>query len=236
MKNIKFPIQYLMCLLMLTFVACSSNEEEVVPAPSSDSAKFTYTFDAENPNKIFFTAQPDVDTWYTHWDFGDNTAAESLQAEKIFYLKGEYAVRFKIFTEGGTAETIQIISIEEDILGGSLVTNGELDDQSSWNILSISGGAEVTFENGTAVWRGGSWGHVGIYQTMEPEANTTYQIQRCGSDPFDGPLTALSCSNGGGDGTFSFPNEVTAYLVIRSGGANLGDAGVTLDNITVRAL
>lgn len=277
MKNNKFLYQFLICSCLIPLIACNGNKEEIPLPPSPENATFSYTIDPENANKLIFSAQPNVETWYTHWNFGDNTSAEGLQAEKIFYLKGEYEVRFKIFTEGGTAETTQIISIAEDIIGSNLVENGELDDDSSWTVFEISGGAAVTFQNGTAVWTGGGWGHVGIYQLMEVEANTTYQIQMdvsgsgmsdcwfevyvgtvvpmdgvdytdggirlglntwdgCGSDPFDGPLTALSCSVGGGDGTFEFPNAVSAYLVIRSGGGNLGTTGVTVDNISVRAL
>lgn len=279
MKHINIPIHFLACLLLIgLFSACNEEEEQpMAPPPSSEEARFSYTIDPDNPNLIRFTANPGIETWYTHWSFGDNTAAEGFEAEKIFYLKGDYEVRFKIFTEGGTAESIQIISIAEDIIGGSLIENGELEDESSWTVLPISGGVEVAFQNGAATWTGGGWGHVGIYQTMAVEANTTYQIQMdvagggmsdcwfevyvgtttpmpgvdytdggirlglntwdgCGSDPFNGPLTALSCSNGGGDGTFEFTSDVTAYLVIRTGGANLGDAGVTVDNISVRAL
>lgn len=277
MKNINFPFQFLILLLLLTLVACSDNNEDVAPAPTSDNAKFTYAFDADNPNKVIFTAQPSVETWYTHWNFDDNTSAEGLQVEKIFFLAGDYDVRFKIFTEGGSAETIQTISIAEDIIGPNLVENGEFDDDQSWTVFPISGGVDVVFQDGTAVWTGGSWGQTGIYQPLEIEANTTYQIQMdvsgsgmsdcwfevyvgtvvpmagidytdggirlglntwdgCGGDPFAGPLTALTCSNGGGDGTFEFSSAVNAYLVIRTGGADLGTAGVTVDNVSVRAL
>lgn len=277
MKNIKFPIQLLTYFLLITLMACNGSDEEMTVAPSIDNANFSYTYAPDNANLVIFTAQPNVETWYTHWNFGDNTAAEGLQVEKLFYLAGEYEVKFKIFTEGGTAETTQTISIAEDIIGANLIENGEFDDDSSWNILSISGGVDVTFQNGNVLLAGGGWGHAGIYQAMEVEANTTYQIQMdvkgggmadcwfevyagkvvpmdgvdytdggirlglntwdgCGVDPFDGPLTALSCSNGGGDGTFEFPNNETVYLVIRSGGGNLGTDGVTIDNISVRAL
>ncbi|MDA7502311.1 hypothetical protein N8482_03455, partial [Chitinophagales bacterium] len=58
----------------------------------------------------------------------------------------------------------------------------------------------------------------------------------CGAEAFDGPLTALSCSNGGGDGSFEFSEDGTAYFVIRSGGAGLGTEGITVDNITIREL
>ena len=276
MKNIKFSIQILMGFLLLSLTAC--NDEENLPTPpTSDDVNFTYTVDPDNANRIIFNGTANVETWYTHWNFDDNTSAEGMQAEKTFFLKGDYEVRFKIFTEGGTAEKIQIISIAEDIIGPNLVENGELNNENGWTVLPISGGVEVAFQGGNATWTGGGWGHVGIYQTIEVEANTTYQIQMdvagsgmsdcwfevyvgtttpmpgvdytdggirlglstwdgCGSDAFSGPLTALSCSNNSGDGTFSFPNNVTAYFVIRTGGANLGTDGVTVDNISVRAL
>lgn len=277
MKNTNL-FQYLICLLILSLSACNSNNDEMIVAPpSTDNATFSYTVDAENPNKIIFTAQPNVETWYTHWRFGDNTSAEGMTAEKVYFLKGEYEVRFKIFTEGGTAETVQIISIAEDIIGPNLVQNGELDGDDDWTVFPIGGGVDVTFQNGTVVWTGGGWGHVGIYQALEIEANTEYQINMdvsgsgmsdcwfevyvgtttpmagvdyidggirlglntwdgCGSDPFQGQLTALTCSNDGGDGTFEFPTAVTAYLVIRSGGVDLGVDGVTVDNVSVRPL
>lgn len=277
MKNITFLNNYWSILFLLMVASCSSDDEMIMPAPSSDSATFTYSFDTENPNKVFFTAQPDVSTWYTHWSFGDNTAAEGTTVEKVYFLKGEYEVRFKIFTEGGSAETVQTISIAEDIIGPNLVQNGELDSEDSWTVLPISGGVEVSFENGTAVWTGGGWGHVGIYQELAIEADKEYQINMdvsgsgmsdcwfevyvgtvvpmagvdytdggirlglntwdgCGSDPFQGLLTALSCSNGGGDGTFEFPNAVPVYLVIRTGGGDLGTEGITIDNVSVRPL
>jgi hypothetical protein len=277
MKNIKYTLSLLVCFSLFFITACSSDEEEVIVAPTSSNAMFSYTIDPDNANRIVFAGEPTMKTWYTHWNFGDNTSAEGIQTEKLFYLKGDYEVKFKIFTDGGTAETTQTISIAEDITGSNLLENGELNDSSSWTVLPIGDGADVVFENGTAVWSGGGWGQVGIYQSITVEANTTYQIQLdiagsgmtdcwfevyvgtvaptagvdytdggirlglntwdgCGSEPFDGPLTSLSCSNGGGDGTFEFPNDATAYFVIRSGGADLGTDGVTVDNITLRAL
>ena len=277
MKNIKYTLSLLVCFSLFFITACSSDEEEVIVAPTSSNAMFSYTIDPDNANRIIFAGEPTMKTWYTHWNFGDNTSAEGIQTEKLFYLKGDYEVKFKIFTDGGTAETTQTISIAEDITGSNLLENGELNDSSSWTVLPIGDGADVVFENGTAVWSGGGWGQVGIYQSITVGANTTYQIQLdiagsgmtdcwfevyvgtvaptagvdytdggirlglntwdgCGSEPFDGPLTSLSCSNGGGDGTFEFPNDATAYFVIRSGGADLGTDGVTVDNITLRAL
>jgi hypothetical protein len=273
-KTKYFSIRLILFVLILTVVACSGDDEDIKIPPTEENAGFTYSFNPDNPNEVFFTGQPDVDTWYTHWDFGDNTASEELVASKVYFLAGEYDVKFKIFTEGGTAETVQTISIESDIIGPNLVQNGELDDDQFWTVLPISGGVDVAFQNGTAIWTGGGFGHVGIYQTIDIEANTTYQINMdisgsgltdswfevyvgtvvpmagvdytdggirmglntwdgCGSDPFETAFSAISCK---GDGVFEFPNDLTAYLVIRGGGADYGDTGVTIDNISVRAL
>ncbi len=107
--------------------ACSDDDKTVV-APISEDAAFTYTFDSENPNKVIFTADPAVETWNTHWSFGDNSFAEGLEASKIYLKKGDYDVRFKIFTEGGTAESIQTIVINEDFQGPNIIKNGEFND------------------------------------------------------------------------------------------------------------
>ncbi len=277
MKNIKSPLKLLAALLLFSFAACSDDDETIVPPPTSENAAFTYTFDPVNPNKVIFTGQPDVPAWYMHWSFGDNTAAEGVTVEKVYFLAGEYEVRFKIFTENGTAESFQTLTIESDIVGPNLVQNGALDSDESWTVLPITSGVNVTFENGAATWKGGGWGHAGIFQAIQVEANTEYQINMdisgsgmtdcwfevymgtvvptpgvdytsggirlglntwdgCGSTPFQGQLTALTCSNGGGDGTFEFSTPETAYLVIRGGGAELGTAGVTVDNISIRPL
>lgn len=263
-------------VILFVFTACSSDEELLTTPPSDADAQFSYSFDNENPNKVYFTASPSVDTWYEHWSFGDNSAAEGSTAEKIYYEKGEYEVRYKVFGDGGTAESVQIISIAEDIVGSNLAANGTFDDNSVWQILPISAGAEVSIGNGKATWTGGGWGNVGIFQAVQLEANTSYQIQMdisgsgmtdgwfevyvgtdapvngqdyssggillglntwdgCGNEPFEGPLAVLSCSVGSTNGIFEYPENVDAYIVIRSGGANLGTEGISIDNVTLRA-
>lgn len=274
--NIQHGLAWLAALLLLS--ACSLNQtEEVVPPPTSEDAAFTFSYDAENANLVTFSAQQDIGAWYTHWSFGDNSSAEGLEAERLYPLAGEYEVRFKVFTEGGTAESVQTIVIENDIIGPNLVQNGEFEGDEFWTVLPISPGVEVAFENGTAAWSGGGWGQVGIYQSFNVEANTTYQIDMdvvgnglsdcwfevyvgttaptagvdytdggirlglntwdgCGGEPLEGPLSALSCSVGGGDGTFQFPTRETVYLVIRGGGAEYGSNGIVIDNVSVREI
>ena len=174
-KNI-FTSKLFLFSLLLTVWGCSNSEPMEVDPPTSDNLSFSYIIDNENPNLIHFTGQTDVETWYIHWNFGDNTGEEGLEASKVFFKKGEYEVRFKIFTEGGTASVSEKIVIENDFQGPDLVTNGSMDGDANWTVFQITNGAEVTFANGKATWTGGGWGHVGIYQQVEIEANKEYQI------------------------------------------------------------
>ncbi len=160
----------------------------------------------------------------------------------------------------------------------NLVQGGKFDagDESKWTVLNISSGVTVSFTDGKALWKGGSWGHAGIYQAIEVEANKKYQVNMnvsgsgvsdtwfeiyvgkevpqqgqdykdggmrlavntwngCGKTPFDGPLTEISCGGNGG-GVVEFSTAGTVYLVIRSGGADLGTAGISADNVEFRPL
>jgi len=57
----------------------------------------------------------------------------------------------------------------------------------------------------------------------------------CGTTAFSGPLTAISCDGTGG-GVVEFPSAGTVYLMIRSGGANLGTTGISVDNVELRPI
>lgn len=262
-------------LIISTFSNCSGNADDtLVKEPAARDAAFTYDYDIDNPNRVLFKAANEgVNAWYSHWLFGDNTSGEGTEVSKTYPLKGQYVVRHKIFTEGGTAEYYDSVRIEADLLGADLVENGELNGEDAWELLPIADGVEITFENGQASWTGGGWGHAGIYQAIAVEAGTLYQInmeikgegmtdcwfevyvgkaspvayqdytdggirlglntwEGCGGEPFDGLFSTLSCS--GGDGTFEFPDAGLVYLVIRSGGVDLGTNGVRIDNISVR--
>lgn len=276
MKTIsKLSLVPVVLAVLFLFTACTEEEKMELLPPGDENANFTYTFSPDNPNQVIFTAQPAVETWFTHWDFGDNTAGEGTQVTKLYPRAGDYDVRFKIFAESGTAEIVQTVNIEADLGGPNLVQNGELDGGDFWSVLPISGGVEVAFQGGAATWTGGGFGHVGIYQQIEVEANQAYQIDMdlsgsgmtdcwfevyvgtavpvegmdyndggirlglntwngCGNAPFDTQLTTISCA--GGDGTFEFATATTAYLVIRGGGANYGETGLTADNISIRPI
>ncbi|WP_425422422.1 PKD domain-containing protein [Phaeodactylibacter xiamenensis] len=212
-KAIKFQHGLLSLFALLFLAGCNNDDDSVaVLPPDSEQAAFTYTPDPEKPNTVTFAAYPEVETWYTHWSFGDNTAAEGMDATKTYPLSGEYEVRFKIFTEGGTAESFQTVSIESDLLGPNLIQNGEFEGSDSWTILPISDGVEVAFENGAASWSGGGWGQQGVYQAIEVEANQVYQINM-----------EVTC-NGLSDSWF----EVYAGKTVPTPGNDYTDGGIRL--------
>ena len=211
--------RYTLILLGLFTVFTSCEDDPIaIEAPTPEDAIFTFEVDAENPNKIHFKANPQKETWYTHWDFGDNSSAEGLEVTKVFLKKGDYDVRFKVFTDAGAAESIQTVLINEDFQGPNILKNGDFKSQESWSLLPISDGVNITFEDdadggiriGLNTWNG------------------------CGNEPFDGDFSELSCAGEGP--TFKFSQTGTVYLVIRGGGADYGENGVTIDNVAIRSL
>lgn len=54
----------------------------------------------------------------------------------------------------------------------------------------------------------------------------------CGNAPFNNLLSLLSCSGSGA--TVRFPTAGVVYVVIKSGGENLGTEGITINNIDFR--
>ncbi len=171
--------------ILSTVSSCDDNEDINSVAPSNEDAAFTYEFDTANPNKVNFKAVKEIDAWYTNWNFGDNSSAEGFEASKIFLKKGDYDVRFKVFTTGGTAESTQTVVINSDFEGPNILKNGEFNGSDQWTILPITDGVEVSFNNDEAHWTGGGWGQVGIYQPVQVLANNMYQISM---DIKGGPL------------------------------------------------
>lgn len=171
-----FLNKFLIIGIVIISISCDNDVDPTPIPPTSEDAAFTFEFDSENPNKVNFSATPNDANWYTHWDFGNNSSAEGYEASKIYLNRGDYNVRFKIFTEGGTAESIQTVVINQDFEGPNILLNGEFNGSDHWTVLPISDGVEVNFTGDKAVWTGGNWGQVGIYQPVHVEANVPYQI------------------------------------------------------------
>ncbi|PTQ99958.1 hypothetical protein C8P68_102789 [Mucilaginibacter yixingensis] len=56
----------------------------------------------------------------------------------------------------------------------------------------------------------------------------------CGKGQFSGKLSAISCSGSGN--TFTFTKSGTVYLLIKSGGSNLGTTGIGFTNVEFRGV
>ncbi|GAB2686549.1 hypothetical protein GCM10027037_05640 [Mucilaginibacter koreensis] len=56
----------------------------------------------------------------------------------------------------------------------------------------------------------------------------------CGKSNFSGKLSSLSCDGPGN--TITFKNSGVVYLVIKSGGANLGTTGISFSNVELRGV
>ncbi|MCJ8212007.1 hypothetical protein MUY27_19980 [Mucilaginibacter sp. RS28] len=56
----------------------------------------------------------------------------------------------------------------------------------------------------------------------------------CGKNAFNGKLSAISCAGSGN--TIKFDNTGTVYLLIKSGGANLGLTGIGFNKVTFRGI
>lgn len=153
-----------------------NDDDMTFPAPTVEDAAFTFSINPDNPNMISFNATESNNNWYTHWDFGDNSSAEGYGTSKVFLRAGDYNVRFKVFTRGGSAESIQTIVINEDFEGPNVLLNGEFNGSDEWTVLPISDGVDVNFTGDKAVWTGGGFGQAGIYQPIHVEANVPYQI------------------------------------------------------------
>ncbi len=58
----------------------------------------------------------------------------------------------------------------------------------------------------------------------------------CGNSAFSGNLASIACSGAlvGKNGEISFAQSGTVYLVIKTGGGNLGTSGIAVDNVEFR--
>ena len=60
-----------------------------------------------------------------------------MEASKTYLKKGDYDVRFKIFTDGGEAEAVQTIVVNQNFEGPNILLNGEFNGSDNWTILPI---------------------------------------------------------------------------------------------------
>lgn len=100
--------------------------------------------------------------------------------------------------------------------------------------VSGSGATDTWFEVyfGTAVPANGSdYTSGGIRIALNTWAG-------CGNNTFSGNIATIGCDGAlvGKNGVVRFPTAGTYYLLIKTGGANLGTAGISIDNVELRGL
>jgi hypothetical protein len=116
-----------------------------------------------------------------------NSELNGILLDKLNLTIGKTAevkaqVKATVTTNGKTAETNVItIKVTPSLSSPNLVQGGKFNagDESKWTVLTIwtpTPGVTLNFTDGKAVWKGGNWGHMGIYQAIQVEANKQYQV------------------------------------------------------------
>jgi hypothetical protein len=220
------------------------------------------------------------------WDLGDgNLTFGPAKTDVVFFPdKDKYQIVMNVIGKGGKifSSTQELLIENSDPNAGNLLRGGRLrpGDEAEWGVLNYSAGVSPVFENGKVVFKGGNWGHAGIFQAVQITAGQKYLIDmsvagsgatdtwfevylgtavpesgagkdynsggnrlgmstwdNCAKTKFNDKLTKLACVGtlkGDAKGIVQLPASGTYYFVIRTGGANLGTDGISVDNIELR--
>jgi PKD repeat protein len=170
-------------MLILSVVACQPEDAGNGNGLGDNQVKAAFTVTpVANKNNTYVVVAETPNVLGVKWDFGDG-AGSSLGnfIDTVFYPdQGEYTITLTAIGRGGLMnQTSQTVTVEEsDPNAGNILQGGRLEpgDEEFWNVVTIAEGASLDFIDGKAVVTGGGWGHVGMYQAVEVEANKTYQI------------------------------------------------------------
>lgn len=249
-------------------------------------ASFTVTPVAGSANKFIVKAS-DSSYIFSKWDIDDGAGAVSGNHSREVFLPdaGTYTITHYAVGRGGTSfsESESITVATSDPAAGNLVQGGKFetaDDEAKWTRFNISSPAVVwTRANGKLTATGGSWGHSGIYQAINVQANKDYRFgmlvsgsgatdtwfevyfgttqpqqdtdysqggtqialntwSGCGNAAFNGNINTIGCAGAlvGKNGVVRFTQGGTIYLVIKTGGGNLGTSGISIDNVELRGI
>lgn len=131
--------------------------------------------------------------------------------------------------------------------GGKMVaTGGNGGHGAIWQTIQVQANKKYRF----AMIVSGSgatdtWFEV-YFGTTAPVANNDYSSggtriglntwAGCGNSAFNGNISAIGCSGSlvGKNGDITFTTAGTIYLLIKTGGANLGTSGISIDNVELR--
>jgi hypothetical protein len=175
-----------------TGILSASESEVVLDASNTDKEAVTFLLATEKNSLIYYslilTSGGKSDTV----SIGQNTVSRiftnselnTIAVEKLGLATGVAAnvtaqVKATIPLNGKTAASNAVtIKVTPYFSAPNLVQGGNFDagNESKWTVLNLSPGVTVSFTDGKAVWKGGSWGHAGIYQAIQVEANKKYQV------------------------------------------------------------
>lgn len=209
-------------------LSASKNEVILDAAYNPDKEAVTFSLATEKNSLIYYTliltagnksdsiaiTQNTVSKLFTHSDLN------AILLDKLGLAIGVAAdvtaqVTAKILINGKTAASnIVTIKVTPSDSAPNLIQGGKFDagDESKWTVLNISPGVTAGFTGGKAVWTGGGWGHAGIFQAIDVEANKKYQIN-------------MNVSGSGATDTWF---EIYAGKVVPQQGQDYNDGGMRL--------
>jgi hypothetical protein len=184
-NNIKYKSITILCLgvLILSLLSCQPEDAGNGNGLGDSQVRAAFTVaPVANKNNTYVVVAEPANVLGVKWDFGDGAGSSAGNfIDTVFYPdEGEYTITLTAIGRGGLMnQTSQTVTVDEsDPNAGNILQGGRLDpgDEAFWNVVTIAEGASLDFIDGKAVVTGGGWGHVGMYQTVEVEANKTYQI------------------------------------------------------------
>jgi PKD repeat protein len=141
MKRLSNLFFYAMAAGLLTFAACSE-DEDVKPPVVAPTASFTFEADKSNPLIVSFTNNS-TDVEASEWDFGDGTKSTDHKPTHTYTEGGTYTVKLTVVNSAGTdQESKEIVVV--DLITGNLP--GE------WILSPQAGALAVGPTAGSAEW------------------------------------------------------------------------------------
>lgn len=174
-------------------LAASKNEVVLDAANNPNMEAITFSWGGYSNSGIIFTliltaaGKTDSITQNTVGKLFSNSELNNFLLDKLELAIGVTAdvkvqLKATIKLNGKTAESNTVtIKVTPSRASNNLVLGGKFNagDESKWTVLTIwtpTPGVTFNFTDGKALWKGGNWGHMGIYQAIQVEANKQYQV------------------------------------------------------------
>lgn len=209
------------------------------------------SFRGERVENIFF---PDAGTYtITHTTYGRGGSAISSAQEVVVVNSDPLAGNL---VKGGKFENAEdhaqwtVLNISASGTswtfnpGNATITGSGYNQQGIYQAIEVEANKEYSID--MIVSGGGSintWFEVYASTTAPTQGNDYSADGRrmglstwdgCANGPFNGKLSTVGCVGSGN--IVSFPQSGTIYLLIKSGGENIGATGITIDNVEFRGV